>query len=361
MRLLFTTFFLFTIITNASPKILEVPDNGISPQCLTDSTGTTHMIYYKGTPQTGDIYYTILKKDSSDFSPSVRVNSIEGSAVAMGTIRAAQMALGKDNSVHVVWNGSKNAQGQFLYSRSLGNGKFSEQKDFKGATAHMDGGGSVATNGDGIVYIVWHANKKDTNGEENRRIFVAVSNDNGQTFAQEKAVSPEDSGICPCCSLKVAANGKELLILYRGAKNGSRDLYQLLSKDSALTFNNDVLGKWRTAQCPMSSHSIFLGSKGFLKAWESEGKIAFTSSSGEIITIPGTANKKHPVIVENSSGNLLIVWAEGTGWNKGGDLSWQEIDEKGKPLFKIETLRRQVKVWSTISAFAVGEQFYIVH
>ena len=361
MKPLYLLFIFISLNVFAEVSSLRVPDGGISPQCQTDAKGTTHMIYYKGSPQSGDIFYTTRKKGSSDFAPSVRVNSLAGSAVAMGTIRAAQMSLGKDNSVHVVWNGSEKAKGLFLYSKSLGEGKFSSQEDMSGLTAHIDGGGSVAANDKGMVYIIWHANKRGTTGEENRRVFVATSYNNGESFDKEKEASPENLGICPCCSLKAFANGNALTVLFRGAKGANRDVYQILSTDNGKSFKSKNISKWRAQQCPMSSQSVNPGKNGFIKAWESNGKILFSTEVDRAMSIPGKGNKKHPVLVENKSGNLLIVWAEGTGWNKGGDLCWQEISSSGRPLSPIKRIKGGVKVWSTVSAFTDDDKFLIVH
>lgn len=358
---LFIILLLFFVKVQAQVSSLRVPDGGISPQCVTDSNGMTHMVYYKGDPRNGDIYYTTVKKGTADFTPSIRVNSQEGSAVAMGTIRAAQLAIGKDNSIHVVWNGSQKAQGQLLYSRSIDGKSFSAQKDMKGDTAHMDGGGSVAANDSGNVYVVWHGNKKGTTGEENRRIFVAISSDNGKSFNSEKEASPDGLGICPCCSLKAYATGNDLIVLFRGAKGPNRDIYELVSNDKGKTFKGKVTGKWRAQQCPMSSQSIAVGKNGFLMAWESDGKIYFSNKEGSSMAVPGRGAKKHPVIVENKSGNMLVVWTEGTGWNKGGSLCWQVVSSGGMPKSRVEKISNGVKVWSVVSAFVDGDKFYIVH
>lgn len=361
MKLLILSVLFLGASVFAEVSSLRVPDGGISPQCVTDSTGTTHMVYYKGDPRNGDIFYTSIKKGSKDFASSVRVNSQAGSAVAMGTIRAAHLAIGKDNSVHVVWNGSQKAQGQLLYSRSLDGQKFTAQKDMKGSTAHMDGGGSVAANDSGNVYVVWHGNKSGTVGEENRRVFVAMSTTNGESFEAEKEASPDGLGICPCCSLKAYASGKDLMILFRGAKGPNRDIYELVSNDLGKTFKSKVVGKWRAQQCPMSSQALSTGKNGFLKAWESDGKIYFSNREGSSMAVPSKGPKKHPFIVENNSGNLLVVWTEGTGWNKGGNLCWQLISSGGMPKSRVEKVRGGVKVWSTVSAFSDGDNFYIVH
>src|ERR1019366_449896 len=82
----------------AAPVVttMRVPDNGLQPQVAIDSRDTVHMIYYKGEAGAGDIFYVRSTDGGATFSRPIRVNSQRGSAIAMGTIRGAQLAIGKD-------------------------------------------------------------------------------------------------------------------------------------------------------------------------------------------------------------------------------------------------------------------------
>lgn len=53
-----------------------------------------------------------MTRSGGEFSKPLKVNSIPGSAVAVGTIRGPHIALGKYGRVHVVWNGSQAARGR---------------------------------------------------------------------------------------------------------------------------------------------------------------------------------------------------------------------------------------------------------
>src|SRR5687768_7810794 len=68
---------------------LKTPDGGIQPQARLDPKGVLHLIYFKGKPMAGDIFYVRQQPGSSAFSPPLRVNSFPNSAVATGTIRGA--------------------------------------------------------------------------------------------------------------------------------------------------------------------------------------------------------------------------------------------------------------------------------
>jgi len=54
-----------------------------------DTTAIVHMVYFKGEPGHGDVFYVRSKDWGMTFSSPMRVNSEPGTAVATGTIRGA--------------------------------------------------------------------------------------------------------------------------------------------------------------------------------------------------------------------------------------------------------------------------------
>jgi hypothetical protein len=94
---------------SARVTLLRTPEGGIQPQAAVDSQGVVHLIYYKGESGGGDIFYVRREPGRESFSAPVQVNSQPGSAIAVGTIRGAQLAVGKGGRVHVTWNGGKGA------------------------------------------------------------------------------------------------------------------------------------------------------------------------------------------------------------------------------------------------------------
>ncbi|HLW78308.1 MAG TPA: hypothetical protein VKU44_01810, partial [Terriglobia bacterium] len=88
---------------------LRTPDGGIQPQTALDRTGRLHLIYFKGDPAAGDIFYVRRDRGSTRFSLPMRVNQVPGSVMAVGSVRGAQIALGRNGRVHVAWLGSAKA------------------------------------------------------------------------------------------------------------------------------------------------------------------------------------------------------------------------------------------------------------
>jgi hypothetical protein len=88
----------------------------------------------------------------------------------------------------------------------------------------------------------------------------------------------------------------------------------------------------------MSTFSLAQTPAGVLAAWETAGQVQWlrvdqaASQASSPAGAPGsTNNRKHPVVTANARGETLLVWTEGTGWNRGGSLAWQMYDKSGAP------------------------------
>ncbi|HKQ88573.1 MAG TPA: sialidase family protein, partial [Candidatus Acidoferrales bacterium] len=275
-----------TPISTEMPKItaVHVPDGGIQPQTAMDREGVLHMIYFAGDPAAGDAEYVDRKPGASDFSAPIRVNSQPGSVLAVGTVRGPQMALGRDGEVFVVWMGSKKAKptgpkgaDPILFSRLDDSGKaFEPQRNLMQYATGINGGLSVAADQTGNVYAMWHA-MGATPGEDNRRVYVARSTDNGKTFERENAVSPAPLGACGCCGMRGFVDDRgTLYILYRAAgEKIHRDMTLLVSTDHAKTFRSAKVAPWELNACPMSTNDLSEADGRVFAAWETMGQVYF--------------------------------------------------------------------------------------
>jgi hypothetical protein len=239
----------------ATPRVvlLKTPNDGIQPQAVVDSGGVTHLVYLKGEPAACDIFYQ-RRAGRADWSAPLRVNSRPGSAIAVGTIRGAQLSVGREGRVHVLWAGS--TQGQtgvprgmpLLYSRLDDSGKaFEPERNLMQFTTTLDGGGSIAADAAGNVYAAFHAEAEKGGGEAARRLYVARSRDDGKTWAREVAANPDPTGACPCCSTKAFVDRKGVLyVLYRAAQEKTdRGIVLLTSADQGGTFTSRRVDPWQ--------------------------------------------------------------------------------------------------------------------
>lgn len=328
-------------------KLERVPDGGLQPQVAVEGAGgEQHLVYFKGDPATGDLYY-VHHTEGTEWSKPIRVNSQSGSAIATGTIRGAHVALGRRGWVYVAWNGSRQAEPKtssgltpMLYTRLHHDGKvFEAQRNVMQRNGILDGGGAVAADGAGHVYVVWHAG--DGSGESKRRVWVVRSDDDGASFARETPAWSEPTGACGCCGLSAMAGPRgSLYILYRAATNGEeRDMYMLSSEDGGRNFHGMRLHPWHLNACPMTSASMELYGRDVLLAWQTEQQVYFARFDPRPLPLrspipvpaPGSGNRKFPALAVNSKGQILLAWAEGTGWQKGGSVAWQIFDPSGAP------------------------------
>ena len=63
-------------------------------------------------------------------------------------------------------------------------------------------------------------------------------------------------------------------------------------------------------------------------AWDKQVQIYFAhlQSGKAAVDAPKAVrghggNRKHPAMTVNKNGDVIVVWTEGTGWNRGGDLA----------------------------------------
>jgi len=349
-----------------SVTVARTPDGGIQPQAVSGSDGSVHLIYFKGDPGAGDVFYVRKAAAEAEFHPPIRVNAQPGSAIALGNVRGAQLALGRNSRAHVAWMGGNGASRPkigdveivpMLYSRLDDSGDgFERERNIITWAAGLDGGGTVAADSDGHVYVVWHASPKPGPiSEADRAVFVARSSDDGKTFERERQANSASTGACGCCGIRAFASGGNCSILYRAANERTRDMILLSSADHGVEFRAATLSQWATRMCPMSTSSLWRGASTLVAATETRGRISVCKIDPVTLKVEGielpdsTESQRHPVVVGNRKGETLVAWTEGVTWGKGGSFKWQLFDPDGKPS-EVRGRSEGVPAWSLISA-----------
>jgi hypothetical protein len=333
--------------------VRRVPQGGYKSSVTTDATGRIHLSYFTGEPTGGDAWYVTSADGAKTFSKPLRVNSQPGSVLGASSARGPRIALGKGGRVHAIWMGSSKAtpRGQLnpampadspfngiplLYSQlDPATEAFTPQRNLMSRTVALDGDSAVLADSNGKVQVVWHAALPGGKSEKDRDVWIAESTDGGATFSEERNILPEPTGVCPCCALtaQVAPDGT-MMILYRAATDTvNRGMRLLRSEDGGKTFKLSALDEWKLAMCPMSTASAISTSRGFLGAWENDGKLGFGRLSGDPSEqLSGKTPRKHPTLASNDKGETLLAWAEGIAFGKGGAVGWQRFDAAGKPV-----------------------------
>jgi hypothetical protein len=348
----------------ATPAVTvnRLANGGIQPQAAVDGTGGVHVIYFRGAPAHGDLFY-MGSSDGRVFATPIRVNSIPGSAIATGTVRGGQIAVGRSGAVHVAWNGSRSispASTPMFYTHlNPAHTAFEAERNVMQTAYNIDGGGAVAADRNGHVYVVWHANVPGEGEEGKRRVWITRSDDDGRTFEPERAVFDEPTGACGCCGLGAFADRKNrVYVLFRSAfEIMNRDMYLLTSADSGRHFTGRRIDQWNVGMCVMSTQAFAEGASGVFTAWETKGQVYMGRVDPDRITVsnvvaaPGDdRTRKHPTLAIGPAGNVLLAWTEGTSWNKGGAAAWQVFGADLRPVG--ESGRADgVPVWGLVAAY----------
>jgi hypothetical protein len=382
MKLILILLSAIAVSATAAERVntMRTPDGGIQPQVAVAQDGSVHLIYYKGADGAGNIFYVRQKAGAEKFSESMQVNSQPGSAIAAGTIRGAQLAIGKNNRVHVIWNGGAGAiktkvnneeVTPLIYTRLNEAGTaFEPERNLITYAAGLDGGSSIAADANGNVYATWHGRAPNSEpGEDGRAVFVARSSDEGKTFSRETPATTEPTGACGCCGMRTFADSQgAVYILYRGAEAKlNRDEVLLISPKTGAPFQIANRHPWKIESCPMSSAFLTQTGSKVLAAWETAGQVFFagidssTHAVGKAISPAGAAKRKHPVAVANSKGETLLAWTEGTAWKKGGAIAWQLYDRDLKAVGE-PGHADGLPVWGLVAAYAKPDgQFVVIY
>ena len=351
--------------------VVATPDGGIQPQAAIDTAGTIHLLYFKGEPGGGDLFYVRRKAGDAGFSAPLRVNSEAGTAIATGSVRGGQIALGRNGWIHVAWNGSKPVerdgvrQTPMWYARlAAAASAFEPQRPIGRQTKNLDGGGSVAAGRDGHVYVVWHAAGTEE-GEPHRPIYVSTSTDDGGWFAPEKAFA-NDGGACGCCGVETLVDARgRLQILYRsaGAMIHRDAMWMTIGPQGASAPVR--LQPWELPACPMTTFAMAAAPGGIVAAWETQQQIYAAvldperRSLSAVAAVAGTAVRKHPSVAINSAGDRLTAWTEGTAWARGGSVAWALQNQQGEQSASAANAGA-VPVWGLVSAIARPDGTFVI-
>ena len=314
---------------------LSVPDGGRLPQAVIDDAGTVHLVYVVGDTQHGDLMYVTWASGASAWSDPQQVNSAPGTVTGFGPVDGGQLALGKNNRLHVAW--FRISPTTFFYTRSNEDGPGFEDQFGVSSGANVEAGPSVAADQAGNVYLFWHAG----DGEDaERAVYMAASRDGGLIFELTRPINAESEGACACCGLATLTDDTGAVYLsYRGAgENVRRGQRLLTSHDAGRTFTDELIQPWDVGACPVATTSLSRGPAGMTVAWETQGQVFFAGvdDGASPVSPPGTADirRKNPAVAVNHRGETLLAWGDGPGFRTGGALHWRLFDADGHPSAK---------------------------
>ena len=240
-------------------KLREAPAK--EPQAAVAPSGAVHVAY-----GVGDDLFCVSSTDGGiRFGPPVRVG--HGGVLSLGMRRGPRIGATEKAVVIAAIAGKegKGKDGDVLVWRSTNAGaswsgpiRVSDVVDSAREGLH-----GLAAGPEGELFCVWNDNR--TPGR--MAVFGSVSHDGGATWGPSVKVYQAPEGpICPCChpSAAIAPDGS-ILVMWRNALQGQRDMFTARSTDGGKTFGEAEKrgrGTWRLDACPMDGGSIAVSADG---------------------------------------------------------------------------------------------------
>ena len=149
-------------------------------------------------------------------------------------------------------------------------------------------------------------------------------------------------------------------MLFRNAAGSvNRHTQLLFSKDGTEPFETVRIHRWIVSRCPAGSYSLAPAKDGVLMAWETNDQVFYarfdpaTAKRSRPVRAPGSGPKrKHPTVVANQHGQVLLAWTEVKAWGADGKLAWQVYDADGQPIPDAHGTRNDLRPWSLVAAIA---------
>jgi hypothetical protein len=263
------------------------------------------------------IYFAASHDRGKTFSAPVKV--AEAGVLPLTRHRGPRIALSGNAIIITAVTGNKLDEGPHAHGLPSDGDLFVWRsrdggKTWSGGKAINDAPGSateglhaLTSDGKGTLFAAW----LDKRGAKGTKLYAARSTDDGATWSKNVAVyqSP-DGSICECChpSAAIDETGR-LLVMWRNALGGSRDMYLAASRDGVTFSKPEKLGAgtWQLNACPMDGGGLAASQGKILTAWRREGSV-FLAEPGKPEQLAGTGKD---VALALSGNRAYALWVNG--------------------------------------------------
>ncbi len=278
------------------------------------------------------VYFSSSHDKGATFSEPIKVGDAD--ALMLGNHRGPRVAI-TPGAIVISAVGGEKAKGDLFTWRSLDGGRTwsAGPKINDTPAATREGLHAMAAAPDGRLFAVWLDLRHVVPGKPGTELYGAYSSDNGATWSKNILVYRSASGsICQCChpSLLFDAKGA-LLVMWRNALEGNRDMYVARSEDGGRTFSSAEKmggGSWKLEACPMDGGGLATTANGkVISVWRRGTEIYLAPEGGAETAL---AEGKNPSITANKEG-VFAAWStpDGVFARVPGQTQPQQLDHEG--------------------------------
>ncbi len=298
-------------ITNAADPVVVVTEGAIpglrQPQAAISNTGNINVTF-----GAGETIYCCKSTDRGrTFTSPTKVGHVPKLALGM---RRGPRIIALDDLV--VITAISHETGNVLAWHSIDGGEsWSESVNVNDEVkSAREGLHDLAIGSDGLLFCTWLDLR---NGRT--QVYGARSKDRGRTWEKNVHVYTSPSGtVCECCHPSVVIDQSGVVhVMWRNLIDGNRDMYVATSEDEGQSFGSaKKLGvdSWQLNACPMDGGDIAANPNGdFLTVWRHDRSIYSAGLGLQRERFLGRGEQ--PSIVAASDGHF-ISWVD----RRGGEL-----------------------------------------
>ncbi len=269
--------------------------------------GAGDTIYFSASSDAGKTFFAPVRIANAPILPLSRHRgprlALSGNAIVVTAVTGKTAGQGEHSH-------GLPSDGDLLSWRSLDDGKTWSKativNDVPGAPT--EGLHALASDGRGRLFAAW----LDKRSGKGTKLYGARSADGGLSWSKNMLIYDSPDGtICECCHPSLAFDGEEILVMWRNALAGSRDMYLARSADG-LSFGKPAKlgeGTWQLNACPMDGGGIVASNHRVVTAWRRNKEIFF-AGPGEKETGVGEGTD---VALAAAPGGVLAIWSSPTG------------------------------------------------
>ena len=249
-----------------------------------------------------------------------RVKVADAGALALGRHRGPRITILRDSILVTAVAGAQVSQGLHAHGlpekgdltvwRSVDGAKTWKRTGLINdeAGAASEGLHAIVADAKGNLFAAWlDLRAKGT------QLYGARSADGGLTWSKNVLIyASPDGTICQCCDPSLAIDGKgQIIVMWRNAVGGSRDLYLARSADGLHFSAAEKLGNgtWKLDACPMDGGGMALSAGDIVTVWR-RGKELFTAKPGKAEERVGTG---HDVAIAAGQKGIYLAWTAEQG------------------------------------------------
>lgn len=286
-------------VVNFATMPLSDPDRkALAPELAAGPDGALHAIWVdkgliadqaplnstQGSPGGADshkseanLYYAKSTDGGWNWSRPLQVNAQAGS-VWGAAVSKPRIAIGPKGTIHIFYpaNEISRLTGKSIlaawYTRSVDGGRSFENARRLNTLASGDlsafihGGysqahafGGLAAGPDRFVYALWIDTREMAGPTDNGGLYMAVSRDDGTSFAPDRPVFRGD--VCPCCQVTAQVDAQNRLLIgsRRVSPEGYRDATVAVAVDGGTQLRERVRmggAHWKIDGCPLKPTAI---------------------------------------------------------------------------------------------------------